>query len=211
MGTEVKIWNLEFRIWGRVKGAKARKPIIKDRLVTVIASTPFLRIFFDKTAVAAPLIIEAKTNKFPSSPPKLAPFLKMGSIIIIKVPVRAIKSPILSLFVTRSLRNKTPAIAMVMGDIAEIKFESIELVLFIPKNKSPSPTEVKIKPYNKTKIIVFLSFGSLIPENIKKKIAIIAEIKKRYVRNTAGENPPKVYLIIGVAIPQIKETIRSSI
>lgn len=211
MGTEVIIDNLEFIIWGRVKGIKDIKPTINDMLVTDISSTPFLNIFFESTAVTVAAITEAKTSRFPSSPAKLPPLLKTGSRIVIKVPARAIRSPMLSRFVTRSFKKKTPAIAIVTGAMAEIKFESTEFVLSIPRKRSPSPTVVRRNPCITVKIRVFLSFGSLIPVKIKKNTAMTAEIKKRYVRNIAGENPSRVYLIIGAAIPQIKETIRSSI
>jgi hypothetical protein len=94
--------------------------------------------------------------------------------------------------------------------MAEMIFESTELVLSIPRKRRPSPTVVRRNPCMIVKIKVFLSLGSLIPKKIKKNIAIIAEIKKRYVRNMAGENPTRVYLIIGAATPQIRETTRSS-
>jgi hypothetical protein len=99
----------------------------------------------------------------------------------------------------------------VIGAIAEIKFESTELVLFVPKNKRPKLTVERRNPFRITKNSVFLSLGSFRPKKIKKNNAITLEIKKRYVKNIAGEKPPKVNLIIGAAIPQIKETIRSSI
>lgn len=196
---------------GRVNGASVTKPTIKDRLVEVVALTPLFSTFFVNTAVTVAAITEAKTSRFPVRPAKLPPFLKTGSIIVIKVPARAIRRPMLSRFVTCSLRKRIPAIATVVGAMAEIKFESTELVLSIPRKRSPRPIVVRRNPLRRVKIKVFLSLGSFKPIKTKKNKAIMLEIKKRYVKNTAGENPPKVYLMTGVAIPQIRDTTRSSI
>jgi hypothetical protein len=155
-------------------------------------------------------ITDAKTRRFPVSPLKLPPFLKTGSMIVIRVPARAIRSPTLSFLVTCSFRKKIPAITIVIGAIAEIKFESTEVVLFVPRNKRPKLTVEMRNPFIIKKISVFLSLGSLIPRKRKKNTAITPEIKKRYVKNTPGEKPPNVNLITGAAIPQIKETTRSS-
>jgi hypothetical protein len=95
--------------------------------------------------------------------------------------------------------------------MAEIKFESTEVVLLVPRNKRPKLTVERRNPFRIKKINVFLSLGSFKPKKIKKNKAIMLEIKKRYVKNTPGEKPPKVNLITGAASPQIKETTRSSI
>jgi hypothetical protein len=95
--------------------------------------------------------------------------------------------------------------------MAEIKFESTELVLSVPRNKRPKLTVEMRNPFRIVKIKVFLSLGNLRPKKIKKNTAITLEIKKRYVRNIAGEKPPRVNLITGAAIPEMSETIRSSI
>lgn len=194
-----------------MKGASVIKPIINDKLVAVTASTPLLKIFFARTAVIVVITTDAKTRRFPSKPLKLPPFLKTGSIIVIKVPARAMSNPILSFLVTCSFRKKIPAITIVIGAMAEIKFESTELVLLVPRNKRPKLTVERRNPFRIKKISVFLSLGSFKPKKIKKNKAIMLEIKKRYVKNTPGEKPPKVNLITGAATPQIKETIRSSI
>lgn len=177
MGTEVIIDNLEFIIWGREKGRIVTNPIMNEKFVTVVASTPCLNIFLESTAVTVVTKIEANTKRFPVNPLKLPPFLKTGSKMVINVPAKAIKSPILSLLVTCSLRKKMPAIAIVTGAIAEIKFESTELVLSVPRKRSPSPTVVRRNPFKMTTNRVFLSFGNLIPVKIKKITAITLDIK----------------------------------
>jgi hypothetical protein len=130
---------------------------------------------------------------------------------VIKVPASAINIPIASLLVTRSLRKNTPAMAIVIGPMVEIMFESIEVVLSVPRKSKPSETVERRKPLNKVRANVLGFLGSLKPVIAKIIIAKTAEIKKRYVRKVAGENPPSVNFITGLAAPQIMATIKSSI
>ena len=77
----------------------------------------------------------------------------------------------------RSVRKKTPATAIIMGDAAEIKLESIEVVLSVPRNKSPSATVESKNPFKRViaKTLGFL--GNFMPVNAKMTKATVAEIK----------------------------------
>lgn len=132
-------------------GRVVRKPIMKEILVAKRTSTLSRRTILARTAVPVVTNTEAKISKFPSKPPNPSWNLRTGPIIVISVPARATSIPILSLFVTRSLRKKMPAVIIVIGAIAEIRFELIEVVFSVPRNKSPKETVEIRNPFSKVR------------------------------------------------------------
>jgi hypothetical protein len=87
--------------------------------------------------------------------------------------------PIASLFVTRSFRKNTPARAIVIGAIVEITFESIAVVLLVPRKRRPRETVEIRKPLKRVKASVFGFLGNFNPVMAKIIRARTAEIKKR--------------------------------
>ena len=168
---------MESIILGRENGSDVKNPTINDEFVAKTVSTLFLKSNFAIIAVAAVTITEAKTSKFPVSP--LNPFLniKTGSIMVISVPAKAISIPKLSLLVTRSFKKNTPAIAIIIGVMAQIRLESIAVVLFVPRNRRPRATVDIRKPLRRVKSKTFGFLGIFIPLKAKIINAIIPDRK----------------------------------
>lgn len=88
---------------------------------------------------------------FPETFPTLSPVAKNGPTNIIKDPINAINTPILSFFEILSWSNIYPAKIVRSGEIIVSKLRLRRVVFAAPKNKNPNATVAFKKQYSKNR------------------------------------------------------------